>query len=59
MLLFALLGLGIGTFLAGLILFVSSYTHQKRMRNPALIRWAGVMATLIGLLLAVIALFWR
>ncbi len=53
------LGLGIGLLLAGGILLSASFTHQKRMRDPALIRWAGVVILVIGILLAVIALFWR
>lgn len=57
--LFALLGLGIGVFLAGVILLVASIIYQKRMRNPTLIRWAGVVAMVIGFLVGVIALYWR
>ncbi len=59
MLLFALLGLGVGTFLAGIVLLVASFQFQKRMRNPALVRWAGVVVMVIGFLLGVIALYWR
>lgn len=54
-----LLGLGIGLILAGIILLSASFTHQKRMRDPALIRWAGAVMVVIGILLAVIAMFWR
>jgi uncharacterized membrane protein HdeD (DUF308 family) len=53
------LGLGVGLFLSGIVLLVASFTHQRRMRDPALIRWAGVVTAAIGILLGVIALFWR
>lgn len=53
------LGLGIGVVLGGIILLSASFIHQKRMRDPALIRWAGVVMIVIGVLLGVIALFWR
>jgi hypothetical protein len=59
MLLFGLLGLGIGLALAGITLLAASYFYQKRMRNPVLIRWAGVVVTAIGGLVVVIALWWR
>jgi cytochrome c biogenesis protein CcdA len=53
------LGLGVGLVLAGVVLLSASFTHQKRMRDPALIRWAGAVMIVIGILLVVIALFWR
>jgi uncharacterized membrane protein HdeD (DUF308 family) len=59
MLLFTFLGFGIGLILSGIILFASSFLYQKRMRNPALIRWAGVVTVMIGLVLGTIVLYWR
>lgn len=59
MLPFLLLGLGLGLSLAGIVLLVVSFTHQKRLREPHLIRWAGVVVTVVGFLAGVIALFWR
>jgi hypothetical protein len=58
MLPFLFLGFGIGLVLAGVFLLVSSFLYQKRMRNPFLIRWAGVVIFLVGFLAGVIALFW-
>lgn len=54
-----LLGLGVGLVLAGLILLVSSFTHQRRMRTPTLIRWAGAVVFVVGFLAGAIALLWR
>jgi hypothetical protein len=59
MLISGVLGLGVGFILAGIVLFISSYTHHKRMRSPALIRWAGVVGVVIGFLLGLVAIFWQ
>jgi hypothetical protein len=59
MLLFALLGLGVGLFLAGLLLLGASFTHQNRMRNPVLVRWAGGICLASGFVVGMIALSWH
>jgi hypothetical protein len=48
-------GLGIGLVLSGILLLAASVFYKQRMRNPALIRWAGFILIVIGSLVGVIA----
>jgi hypothetical protein len=58
MLLVMVLGLGIGLILAGLLLAAAGSLLGKRMLNPALVRWIGLLCVVAGGLLILIAVFW-
>ena len=45
--------------LAGLLLLGASFTHQNRMRNPILVRWAGGICLAAGFVVGMIALSWH
>ncbi len=54
-----LLGLGIGFIPAGITLVVASRVYRKRMRDPDLVLWSGVIAMILAAVLLTIAFLWR
>ena len=54
-----LMGLGIGFIPAGVILVVASRLYRKRMRDPDLVLWSGVIAMILAAVLLTIVLLWR
>ncbi len=53
-----LLGLGIGFIPAGIVLIVASRIYRKRMRDPDLVLWSGVIAMILAAVLLTIAFLW-